>query len=205
MEINNPKVWNFQGYPILQFASNFELNDEEAQFINELEFRENVSNFMTKEFFILNDKKFKRIKDMFNHGMEYYTKKVLEISDALQMENSWITLNKRFQNHHDHDHQNVLFSMCYYPQIEDGAFCVTFQRSILQQGYNFSYTIINPNEYNGNRHQIPIKAGDCIIFPAWLFHSSTPNTSEVERYMIGANYFLRGTLGSEIIGDLLTI
>ena len=50
---------------------------------------------------------------------------------------------------------------------------------------------------NSCRLYIDIKENDLIIFPGWLQHGTTPNLSDSSRIMIGANYFLKGSIGDE--------
>tara|TARA_R110000803_G_C11844805_1_gene305065 strand:- start:48 stop:665 length:618 start_codon:yes stop_codon:yes gene_type:complete len=205
MKVTNPQIYNFQGHPILHFNSKFKLNGDEEKSINNLEWIENVNNYKTKHNFILNKKEFSRVKQMFDNSLDYYIKEVLGLGNKVDLKNSWATLNKQNQQHHEHCHKNVLFSINYYPQVEDGGICFTFRRSILEKGYNFEYNVIENNKFNSSRNIVNLKDGDVVIFPAWLFHESTPNTSNKERYMFGANYFIKGEIGNEVMVDLLTL
>ena len=41
---------------------------------------------------------------------------------------------------------------------------------------------------------IPLIAGDIVIFPGYISHGSTENDSDTDRYMIGANFWLKGEM-----------
>ena len=50
-----------------------------------------------------------------------------------------------------------------------------------------------------------MKTGDVVIFPGWILHGTTPNKSDMDRIVIGANYFINGTVGTEDGVDLIEI
>ena len=56
-----------------------------------------------------------------------------------------------------------------------------------------------------NEFIFPLTANDLVIFPGWIPHQGTPNNSNVDRVMIGANYFLTGNLGSDSGKDFLNL
>ena len=41
---------------------------------------------------------------------------------------------------------------------------------------------------------IPLVSGDIVIFPGYISHGSTENDSDTDRYMIGANFWLKGEM-----------
>ena len=43
---------------------------------------------------------------------------------------------------------------------------------------------------------MPARTGDLVIFPGWLNHETSVNESDDDRIIIGANYFLKGKLGT---------
>jgi uncharacterized protein (TIGR02466 family) len=187
----------FKGIPILHYSTNIILNQNELDFINNVEWIKKSSNYISKNKYIFNSKELVRIKEMFDYGVNLYMKRILEINHNLRLLNSWITLNKENDYHHTHDHDNVFLSICYYHKIQNGDLIFSSRKSMIQENFNFSYNIISPNPYNANNYSILPQQGDIVIFPAWLFHETSPNKSKSDRIMIGANYFLNGEFGED--------
>ena len=77
--------------------------------------------------------------------------------------------------------------------------------SRIQEGYNFSYKILQNNIFNSRTYNASVKTGDIIIFPGWLEHQALPNEDDAPRIIIGTNYFIKGSLGDYDNKDLITI
>ena len=60
--------------------------------------------------------------------------------------------------------------------------------------YCFGFKYTDVNAYNCSIWEIPLVSGDIVIFPGYINHGSSENKSDEDRYMIGANFWLRGEM-----------
>ena len=50
-----------------------------------------------------------------------------------------------------------------------------------------------------------MKTGDIVLFPGHINHGSLPNKSSEPRIIVGANFFIKGSLGTKENVNFLTI
>jgi uncharacterized protein (TIGR02466 family) len=198
-------VYTIKGYPIFLNKLGYNLNSKEKEELNLLEFEPNNKNLISKGRYILDNPNFNNLSNFFDQNVKFYLEEVLQINDKLNRTNSWVTLNKSGSYHTLHVHPNVFLSVCFYPQIEDGDLIFNFGKNILQEGYLFEYNIKTPNIYNQDKFSFPLTSNNLIIFPGWIPHKTSPNNSDVDRIMIGANYFLTGNLGKDVNTSFLKL
>jgi hypothetical protein len=43
---------------------------------------------------------------------------------------------------------------------------------------------------------LPVETGQIVLFPGHVFHMPRPNLSKTPKILIGANFFIKGALGS---------
>ena len=103
-------------------------------------------------------------------------------------------------------HPNTFISLVYYVKCkgEGGNIVFELEKTRLQEGFNFNYTIDKYNEYNSLTWTFKTKEGMIAIFPGWLRHSTTPFEGK-ERIIIGANFFITGTIGMKGNTDLINL
>jgi uncharacterized protein (TIGR02466 family) len=143
-------------------------------------------------------KELDHIRKYFNAIAMDYARNVLEIDNDLVMPHSWIAMTTKGHSHHEHTHQNALFSIVYYANINSGNLNLAVEKSSIEKLFNFHYKIKNYNIYNSCAWSITPGIGDFIVFPADVRHSTDINTAEEERIIVGANYFLTGKSGDQI-------
>jgi uncharacterized protein (TIGR02466 family) len=209
IENNEINVVNFNGLPILIKKNAFNPSKEELNHIKKLNYinslHSGTSLKLSKEKYILKNKKLKNIENIFNKYIDIYKKDILQINNKTVLLNSWTTWQTTNSTHPPHVHPNVLISLVYYIQCEKGSITFTQDRSILCNGYAFEYQIVNYNEYNSASWNLSVKTGDLIIFPGWLRHQAKNLSSNSDRYVVAANYFLKGALGNDLDATYLEI
>ncbi len=186
------------GIPIQCESTPFRLNQHEMELICDSEYYQPKHNDITKTSFLLNDNRLCRIKHFLNERMKNYIENIVEIENEFTMTQSWSTITKKGANHHGHTHPNSIFSLVFYVSSEgEKSGNLKFEyESRLNEKWDFSYSIKNYNSFNSSGLTYTVKTGDIIIFPSWLFHKTTENTTDKDRIIIGANYFVNGTLGT---------
>lgn len=188
------EILNLRPIPIAVTTTNFKLNKKEKKELLKLSYDKDDSNLgISNSHYIFNNKTFKRIEELLFNFANDYKENIIQISNEIYVTQSWATLNEKNSQHHLHSHKASLFSVIYYAESEgNNKLYFTIDKSSIQEGFDFSYTIKNYNIYNSENWFIQIKANQIIIFPGWLKHYSI---NEGHKLMIGSNYFIKGKIG----------
>lgn len=118
-------------------------------------------------------------------------KSVLDITkvknkDGIIITGAWGNISGPGSNHHKHTHPNNYLSCVYYVSTSTGCNTINFYDPREQVG------LIRPNVYektidNAEDISLTVDSGDLVIFPHWLRHNVSANTSTVERVSIAYN------------------
>jgi ectoine hydroxylase-related dioxygenase (phytanoyl-CoA dioxygenase family) len=197
----NRHVIPFAGYPIYVLQSEFILNDEELNFLRNLEYtnhnsKTNLNTRLSSNTDILQLDDLKRLKEFIKSSLDDYVLNILEIKNKFSLCQSWSTIQTEGVCHPDHSHPNHLISSVYYAKAKETKLTFNIPRSIIQDGYYFQYDIKNYNVYNSTSYTIPLKTGDIIFFPGQLNHESSIN-QEKERIAVGSSFFIDGKIGNK--------
>ena len=82
---------------------------------------------------------------------------------------------------------------------------VLLDTSSIQECFNFQYTIDKYTIFNSQSWTLPMETGDIVLFPGHIRHGSAPNKSSESRIIVGANFFLKGKLGTKEDVSLITL
>lgn len=191
-------ITNFQGNCIYKDKLNYILDKKQKIYLSNSRYEVDED----KELYIIDDKRilnqpiFSDLNNLFSLKVKQYVKKILEIDHDIQLLSSWVTINKNTSFHHSHHHPNSFISVCFYPQLKSGNIMFETQYSALEKHTNLLFNRLNNNVFNSRQIVIELEELDFVIFPSWLTHGTTPNTHQTNRIMIGANYYIKGDLGS---------
>ena len=209
MEKDELSVINFSGLPILIKKNAHNFSKEEFNYIKKLNYHnsshENTTFKVSEEKYILKNQGLKNIKNIFDKYIEIYKKNILQINNNTCLLNSWATWHSTDSIHPPHTHPNAIISLVYYVKCDEGSISFVQDRSMLCNGYYFEYDIIDYNEYNSAVWNVPVKTGDLIIFPGWIRHQGNNFLKNSDRYLIAANYFLKGKTGNNLKATYLEI
>ena len=133
-----------------------------------------------------------------------YMNNVLELDNEFFITNSWSTICRKGEKHHPHTHPNAMFSFVYYVTDSNANLHFDCTPSITRN-MNLHYKIKNFNNYNSPSWHINAKAGEAAFFLGDITHYTEPNESDNDRIIIGGNYFLKGTLGTDRSVSKMTI
>ena len=116
-----------------------------------------------------------------------------QVLDAMEVEHDgfrvtgcWANFNPKGSFHIPHHHPNNFLSGVYYVRVTEGAESITFHEPRPQTDL-ISPSVRKANQYNAKEHSIGVQPGRVVIFPSWLVHSVTPNTSDQIRISISFN------------------
>ena len=190
------------GFPVQLEHTPFRLTDDELSVItNNESFRFWKYNSGTKSQYLLNDIRLSRVKNFVDERMRNYIENIVEVKDKFVMAQSWGTITKKGEKHHHHRHPNTMFSVVFYVSaqgVESGNFVFDFRSSRLMERWMFNFSVKENNPFNSKTWEYEVNTGDIIMFPASVFHFTRENTSDEDRIIIGANYFVEGELGTKV-------
>ena len=192
-------IEHLHGLPVQHEHTTFRFTDDEVNIITNNEYYIPKSNHLTKTSFLLKDTRLSRVKNFLDERMKNYIENIVEVDDKFIMTQSWSTIAKKGESHPIHDHPNVMFSLVFYVSSEgkkSGNFVFDLEPCRLRERWNFSFKVKNYNTFNSNTWEYEVSTGDLIIFPAWMYHYTRENTTNNDRIIVGANYFIDGVVGS---------
>lgn len=195
----NKTVIPFAGYPIFLLEAGFNLNNDELNFLKNLEYTNHhtVENLkLSVEVDVLKLDKLKRLKHFIKESLNHYVSDVLQINNSFSFCQSWATIQDKSGHHPSHSHNNHVISSVYYAKAEETKLIFNVERSRIQDGYYFDYDIKECNAYNSNSYSVSLKTGDIIFFPGQLNHESSTNNND-KRIIVGAGFFIDGKIGSK--------
>ena len=177
----NKFIIPFAGYPIFVIQKGFYVNDDELNFIKNIEYNNHVdiNNLkLSKNEDVLEFQQLKRLKNFIKESLDDYVSNILEVNNSFSFCQSWSTIQNGKTKHPSHTHPNHLISSVYY--------------------------VKNHNVFNSHSYKVILKQGDIIFFPGQLHHESSIN-DEKERIVMGSSFFIEGKLGSQQGYDNLDI
>ena len=200
------EIINLKAIPIVCERNVYSLNKKELNVIKKIKYRPpKEGHYLSETAFLLENKTLAPLKKFIIEKAEEYKRNVLEIKDQIYLTQSWSTINNTNASHQMHAHSNTFISLVYYAQCKSGALCFDLSTTSIKECFNFRYTINRFNIYNSEKWNLPVETGDIVLFPGHIRHGSLPNRFSEPRIVIGANFFIKGTLGSEKEVSLITI
>jgi uncharacterized protein (TIGR02466 family) len=164
---------------------------EEIDFVKSLHYVNNVYNLIGAGKQILNAPELANIKQFVEKSISEYVEEAYKVTTKFRISLSWSNLTEPNQSHHEHSHQNSIFSGTYYfEDIKDSPIMFGnphLNRDMVihnEDGY------LDWNEFNSQTWSMNhIKAHSCVLFPSWLKHAVGSNISDTNRYSIAFNTF----------------
>jgi uncharacterized protein (TIGR02466 family) len=159
---------------------------------------------ISKNKYILND--LVDLKADIIYHSELYFKNYLKIKKDINfyITNSWINNHKSGDYAQAHCHKNAIFSGVYYLKIPKdfyNAGDLSFEKGyfnnvgVAPSTFHFEYE--EYNNINADTYKITPKDGMIIIFPSYLYHAVTLNSTKEDRLSLAFNFFAKGKIGKE--------
>ena len=205
------KIINFAACPLVHTSTDFRLSSREEFLLHEMSGFEDLHNKeygtvnVSKNSALLESYGMDRVKNFMVNFTKDFVKNILKIKQEFYLTQSWATKNAKGDRHHGHTHPNTLLSCVYYVQADSGKLTVSTDRNGLFPNFDFNFEFEEFNNYNAKSWTFDVKTGDMVLFPGYLNHFSTPNESDTDRIIIGANFFTRGKFGTYDNTDLIEI
>ena len=189
----------FAGYPIYLVKSDFILNNDELNFIRNLNYRlhhqiKNLKLSINMDILKLNE--LKRLKNFIRENLDNYINDVWEIKNKFYFCQSWSTIQSKGAHHPMHSHPNHIISSVYYVKTEKTNLMFSVEKDKISENFHFEYEIKNSNYFNSKLCTVDVEPGSIVFFPGSLNHGSTINTEE-ERITVPSSFFVDGKIGSK--------
>ena len=203
-------IVNFAACPLVHTSTDFRLTNRERFVLDEMAGFEGAASKeygvdVSKNHTLLESYGMNRVKDFMVNFTKDFVRDTLKIKQEFYLTQSWATKNAKGDRHHGHTHPNTLLSCVYYVQADSGKLTVSTDRNGLFPNFDFNFEFEEFNNYNAKSWTFDVKTGDMVLFPGYLNHFSTPNESDTDRIIIGANFFTRGKFGTYDNTDLIEI
>jgi len=200
------ELLNLKAIPIARDRAVYYLNKKELDVVKKIKYRKSDKGlYLSTTVSLLENKTLAPLKKFIIKKAKEYTLDILGIKDQIYLTQSWSTVSPTNTFHEPHEHPNTFISVVYYAQCKNSSLHFYLNTTSIRECFNFSYTINKFNIYNSRNWTLPVKTGDMVLFPGHICHGSEVNKSSTSRIIVGANFFIKGRLGSEEGVNLLTI
>jgi len=183
----------------------FNIKEDENEFLDhDSENHYKTNGLTTEDFYLLNSKKYSKLKNFILTHCKNYGQNYLSIdSEKYIMSQSWITIKPPNTEHNRHIHPNSIISgVLYYGMYDEDIPGIEFYNSynIWDFKYNRSLRInpnkqLNTNMFTANEVTFKFKTNTLILFPSWLEHGVPYNDTTKSRKSIAFNVL------PQILGD----
>jgi uncharacterized protein (TIGR02466 family) len=181
-----------------------DLTEIEISTIQNLEQRSNQGNRASKNTNVLNLENLSEIKKFIESNIRLYFDEIVCSNKSIEpfITQSWVNFTKEGEYHHKHSHSNSILSGTFYINADVTRDKIYF--------FKDTYQIIDIvpdkfNQYNSSSWWVPVKTGDLVLFPSRIQHQVDTVSGYEERISIAFNVFIKGTLGTDIDLNLLSL
>ena len=197
---------NLKAIPIAYERKIYSLNTKELDIVKKTKYKKPKQGFyLSKTISLLETPALAPLKKAMVDKAKEYARTVLEIKDEIYLVHSWSTINTIDALHEEHDHPNAFIGVVYYAQCKDSFIRFYLYTTSIKECFNFDFTIDKYNIYNSQTWNLSVEAGDMVIFPGHIRHGSVANQSDLHRIVVGANFFIKGKMGSKEQVSLITL
>jgi uncharacterized protein (TIGR02466 family) len=135
-------------------------------------------NLITKEDFVLDTWRFKKIKQIIVDSVKLFADEVLCYEyDHLYITQSWVNVNPPGSSHHSHMHLNSVLSGVLFLNTFEKCGDILFYPPFFSQ-LSPKVTFKEDNDLTWGLYHFTPSNGDLIIFPSYFEHAVSENLSE---------------------------
>jgi uncharacterized protein (TIGR02466 family) len=198
MTKQNIDTYDLFSIPVFTYKYDAGVTAVELDDIKNVDCRQNATNISSENFYILEDKKFNRIKTFCEGRIKDAFNSYLECAKDVDVyiTQSWVNFTNKNESHYLHSHPNSYMSAVFYAQTtpDDKIF-------FKNPNMNLNCLRVIPSAYNvwnSPTWWIPVEKNLLIVFPSFLEHYVEINMHDTVRISIAMNTFLRGTVGRRL-------
>lgn len=163
----------------------------------------NMYGSKSENTYLLDQPAMVKLRDIIQENLNEYANRVLGLAGDFAISQSWLSIKHPEQEHVMHSHSNSIISGVFYFGNEGDVSGLTFSKNAYVSTTWQLDPLLNPNISNQFSYtEISLKVENTMLclFPSYLAHKVTANTTDKPRYSIAFNAVPRYGLGVE--GDL---
>jgi uncharacterized protein (TIGR02466 family) len=149
-------------------------------------------NSFTSSKSILNEKKFKELKEIIMEELYFYTKEILKYNQKFRMTTSWFTKTLKGEESNYHCHKNSYISCVLYINVNEKSGDISFMN--YKDDKMFQLTPFEYNNFNSEAITIKPKNGMIIFFPSEIHHKVLRNETNFFRCSLACNFIPIGDI-----------
>ena len=184
---------------LLKFSMDSELLKSSLELVSQEEFIRSDVNQMSKNHFLLREKKYKKLSEWVDSCLEEIRLYMNYRCESLKVTQSWANLTKKNQFHHPHVHPNSILSGIIYLTKSNASTLFGFKDDwYIMTDYDShpSVKLSFDKERSSSMSRYNVIPGDMILFPSNYRHSTEIHQiDEYDRITISFNVFPNGKLG----------
>lgn len=197
MTIENYSVQALFATPYFKANLSHAISPEHIRFIKNLNMIRNRDNMISENLYIFEEPELKELKDAVQEALNIYTSEVMGISQQLYVTQSWGLINHPGVGMHAHSHSNSIISgSLYYCELPDPPAKIVFDKRTSYQQLEFNPLQEKQNLFNTPVNVLTPVASEMLLFPSDLNHQIEANASNLPRYVVAFNTFLKGKIGN---------
>lgn len=151
---------------------------------------------------VLNQKKFKYLKDILIKEFNIYNNEVLHYSNKFKITTSWFTKSYQNQRSEYHNHCNSMISGILYLNTDEKSGGISFENF---ENVRFKLIPKKYNIYNCLEYTFKPSNGLLIFFPSEVYHKILNNNSNIIRYSLAFNLIPVGPIGDKNSDSFINI
>jgi uncharacterized protein (TIGR02466 family) len=157
-------------------------------------------SFISNSIHVLDDNKFKFLKDILMKEFYLYASDVMRYTNEFEITTSWFTMSTKGQSSKFHNHSNCMMSGVLYLQTSENSGNIIFENF---NNERYSLDIKEYNVFNSPRWSLKPEDGQLVMFPSEVHHKIAENKSDTTRYSLAFNLIPTGALGVGSPYDIL--
>jgi len=180
------------------------ITEEEIDYLKSTKFqRMNSKNgdYSTDKY-VLDSPQTQKLKQHISHNVNRFVFDELKVNSNIEfyMTNSWVVKHSKGDWAQNHVHTNCILSGIYYFDVTDNSGDIHFAKeynhtTVFPMHLDLDYT--EWNLLNCKSWSFKPKNNELYLFPPWLGHSVSDNESDLDRYSIAFNFYVKGKIGSQ--------
>ena len=182
--------------PIYLAKLNRPFSKKEINFVQKQknEITKNEGNFYRKDTYVLEKTVFKNLKNEILFLLKDYYKKIICPKNNIEpfITQSWLNYTGLNEYHHVHNHPNSYISGVIYFNSPKKIDSIKFSKRRIE---TISVLTSEYNQFNSFNYDLPIEAGNIVLFPSSLEHSVKKKEHSNERISLAFNSFIKGKIG----------
>jgi|TARA_X000001388_G_scaffold30602_1_gene21774 uncharacterized protein (TIGR02466 family) len=182
--------------PVFETHINRGFTKEEMNFVKNVKCYTNISNSISKDVYILENKNFKNIKKFVQKCCNEYVDKILAPKNKIEIyiTQSWLNFTHQNEAHHSHEHQNSFISGVFYIHVNSDLDTIEF----FKRDYEFFKIEQSTfNNFNSTSWGYPVKNGQLMLFPSSTIHGVKSKKHTDVRCSLAFNTFIKGDFGND--------